>query len=141
MVYLAGKYGETGTWWSNDIEEQALIVSWLAFASSWIQYGLCTARAIINFKGPHNGLGEGFGEEGNKTLLRESHIRATKSLEILENSLEGKKWLVLNRPTVADIAVFVYVDLAPMGGTSLDCYKNIVAWVESIKNFPNFIPI
>lgn len=141
LVYLAGKYDKTNTWWSCDAEEQASIASWLAFAASWIQYGLCTARAIVTFGAPFNGLGTGLGGEGNKVLLRESQIRAVKSLEILEKSLEDKQWLTLNRPTIADIAVFAYVVLAPMADIALDPYPRVISWIERIKRLPNYFPI
>lgn len=136
LVYLAGKNIDQ-KWWSNDIDEQAAIVDWLAFANSWIQYGVFTARAILSFKGPYNGLGTNTYE----STLKEATIRGKKSLEILDKSLENKEWLALGRPTIGDVSVFVYVALAPMGDISLEPYKNVTAWIERIKQLPNFIKI
>lgn len=136
LVYLAGQKLES-KWWSDDIAEQASIVDWLAFANSWIQYGVFTARAILSFKGPYNGLGT----DTYESTLKEATIRGKKSLEILDKSLENKEWLTLDRPTIADVSVFVYVALAPMGDISLEPYKNVNAWIERIKNLPNFIYI
>ena len=137
LVYLAGKYSDKNTWWSEDLVEQAKIVDWLAFAASWVQYGVFTARAILSFKGPYNGLGL----ESTEQTLKEAKIRGHKSLVILDGVLKDREWLANNRPTIADIAVFVYVALAPMGDISLEPYPNVRAWIERIKDLPNFIKI
>ena len=126
LVYLAGKFSDKNTWWSEDLVEQAKIVDWLAFAASWVQYGVFTARAILSFKGPYNGLGL----ESTEQTLKEAKIRGHKSLAILDGVLKDREWLANNRPTVADIAVFVYVALAPMGDISLEPYPNVRAWIE-----------
>lgn len=137
LVYLAGKYSDKNTWWSEDLVEQAKIVDWLAFAASWVQFGVFTARAILSFKGPYNGLGL----ESTEQTFKEAKIRGHKSLAILDGVLKDREWLANNRPTIADIAVFVYVALAPMGDISLEPYPNVRAWIERIKDLPNFIKI
>lgn len=137
LVYLAGKYSDKNTWWSEDLVEQAKIVDWLAFAASWVQFGVFTARAILSFKGAYNGLGL----ESTEQTFKEAKIRGQKSLAILDGVLKDREWLANNRPTIADIAVFVYVALAPMGDISLEPYPNVRAWIERIKDLPNFIKI
>lgn len=137
LVYLSGKYGPSNLWWSDDIVEQAKIVDWLAFAASWVQYGVFTARAILSFKGPYNGLGLNSTEH----TLAEAKIRGIQSLQILDGVLKQREWLANDRPTVADIAVFVYVALAPMGDISLEPYVHVRDWISRIRVLPGFIPI
>ncbi|ODM24039.1 hypothetical protein SI65_01629 [Aspergillus cristatus] len=139
LVYLAGKYHnpDGNGWWSTDVIEQALITDWLAFAASWVQYGVFTARAIVSFGGAFNGLGSASTEQ----TLREAKIRGEKSLQILDQHLESVEWLVLGRPTIADIAVFPYVALAPMGNISLEPFGNVRRWIGRIRELPRFIPI
>jgi glutathione S-transferase len=143
LTYLAGSHPNPGSsstpssYWSADVVEQAKIVDWLAFAASWVQYGVFTARAILSFKGPYNGLGTA----STTQTLKEATIRGHKSLEILDLQLGKEKWLALGRPTIADIGVFVYVALAPMGDISLEGYKNVKRWIEDVKNLDGFIPI
>src|SRR3990172_8255927 len=55
LLYVAAKHGPH-SWWSQDITEQAHIMEWLAFAASWVQYGVFTARALLSFGIPANGL-------------------------------------------------------------------------------------
>lgn len=136
LTYLAGSSPSSG-YWSTDILEQAQIVDWLAFSASWVQYGVFTARAIVSFQGPYNGLGTRTGVGA----LEEAQKRGHTSLKILDGRLEKRDWLTLDRPTIADIAVFVYVALAPMGDVSLEEYRNVRAWIERVKNLEGFIPI
>ena len=135
LVYLAGKH-PASKYWSTDIIEQASIVDWLAFANSWVQYGVFTARAIVSFGGQYNGLGDSI----SPTAYEESVKRGHKSLEILNERLKDNKWLALGRPTIADISVFPYVAMAPMGDISLEPYTNVLKWIGRIKALKGFIP-
>ena len=47
----------------------------------------------------------------------------------------------MGRPTIADISVFVYIALAPMGDISLEPYKAVRAWIEGIKKLKGFFAI
>jgi len=149
LVWLAGAHGNDGqspgpsTYWSGDLYEQTQIIDWLAFSNSWVQYGVFTNRAILSYSGPGNGLGskQNWSEERLKNMLEEGAIRGHKSLSILQDRLHDRDWLVLNRPTVADISVFVYVALAPMGDIDLHPYPAVLSWIERIKKLPNFISI
>lgn len=55
--------------------------------------------------------------------------------------LESHEWLVLGRATIADISVFVYLALAPMGDISLEPYEAVRAWIERIKELKGFFAI
>ncbi|MEM7542831.1 MAG: glutathione S-transferase family protein [Pseudomonadota bacterium] len=135
LVYLANKAGGA-PWWSGTAAEQAAIMEWLAFAASWVQYGVFTARAIISFGISGNGIPHDFTED-----VTASTIRGNKSLEILNDHLSGQDWLACGRATIADVAVFPYVALAPMGNIALDPYPAVCAWIERIKALPGFVAI
>ena len=66
-------------------------------------------------------------------------MRAQKSLRILEQHFQTQEWLALGRPTIADLGVFVYVALAPMGDISLDPYPKVREWIERIKGLGGFL--
>jgi glutathione S-transferase len=68
-------------------------------------------------------------------------MRAEKSLKILEQHLKSEEWLASGRPTVADLSVFVYVALAPMGDISLEPYPAVGEWIERIKGLEGFFGI
>jgi glutathione S-transferase len=134
LVYLAGSHtSQTSlSFWSTDIAEQAAIVDWLAFAATWIQNGIGVARYIVKF----NFHGDPASDRKN---LAVATAKANKSLEILQARLQANEWLALDRPTIADIAVFSYVVLAPMGNISLDPYPDVESWISRIRNLPGFI--
>ena len=92
---------------------------------------------MISFGIPANGLPPDFPHD----VLAEARVRGEKSLSILDGDLAGKEWLALGRPTIADIAVFPYVALAPMGDIALEPYPYVLAWIERIKALPGFISI
>jgi glutathione S-transferase len=68
-------------------------------------------------------------------------MRAEKSLKILEQHLAAEEWLAVGRPTVADLSMFVYVALAPMGDISLEPYPKVREWIERIKGLRGFFGI
>lgn len=105
--------------------------------------GVFTNRAILSYNSPGNGLGpnDKWSKERLDTFLEEGALRGNQSLKILQGRLEENTWLVLGRPTIADISVFVYVALAPMGDVSLQPYPAVLAWIERIKKLPGFISI
>ena len=135
LVYVAGRHGD-GQWWPAEPAAQAAIVEWLAFAASWVQYGVFTARAIVSFGIPANGLPADFFES-----LDAARIRGQRSLEILDAHLSSTDWLTGSHPTIADIAVFPYVALAPMGDISLTPYPAVRAWIARFRELPGFQPI
>jgi glutathione S-transferase len=134
LVYLAARHG--GGWWSQQAAEQAAITEWLAFAASWVQYGVFTARALVAFGIPANGLPPDM-HEG----LEAARIRGRRSLEILDAHLDAHAWLACARPTIADIAVFPYIALAPMGGIALAPYPAVTGWIGRIRGLQGFVPI
>ena len=81
-----------------------------------------------------NGLGWDFPVDP-----KEGQARGKKSLEILDKHLSSRKWLVGSYCTIADIACFPYVALAPMGDISLEPFRFVREWIGRFKELPNFI--
>lgn len=124
LVYLAGKYaGES--WFPKDPLGQASIVQWLSTAANEVQNGPCAARLVDKF---------GYAIDKAQTLQRSARI-----LPLIESHLARHQWLALERPTIADCAVFPYLALAPEGGISLADYPNIQQWIARIKTLPGFL--
>jgi glutathione S-transferase len=124
LVYLARKYaGEA--WLPTDAAGMAEVVSWLMVAENEIARGPNDAR-----------LHDKFGFELNADLARE---KAKRIIGLMDAHLAKHKFLVLDRPTIADIACMPYVGLAHEGGLSLEPYPAIRAWIGRIKALPGFI--
>jgi glutathione S-transferase len=121
LTYIAATSADPGStkipssFWSNDLLEQVRIIEWLAFANGWVQYGVFTARAILLYGGPYNGLGQNTKDASlNKVRLEEAKTRGHKSLSIIDGALAKREWLVGGRPTIADLSNFVYISLVSL---------------------------
>jgi glutathione S-transferase len=101
-------------------------MQWLALAASEIQFGLQYAR---------RGLAQGRWTAGN---LEQSQAIARVALTALEARLAKHAWLALERPTIADVACFPYVETAPESGIALVAYPNISAWLARCKALPGW---
>lgn len=65
--------------------------------------------------------------------------RGHEALAVLERHLRGRAFLVGERPTVADIALYAYSHVAPEGGFDLARYPAVSAWLERVKARPGHI--
>lgn len=124
LVYLARKYGQ-GEWLPVDALGEARVQEWLATASTAVADGPGFARLIVLF-----------GADGD---LAEGQERARGVLAIFEAHLDGRSFLVGDRPTVADIANHSYIAMAPDGGVSLDAYPNVREWLERLEKLQGFV--
>ena len=126
LIYLANKYaGEA--WWPSTAHQQAEVSQWLFTAANEIQHGPCTARLVDKF---------------NYHLDKNVAIhKSVRILKIIEQHLHNREWLAINRPTIADIAIFPYIALASEGGIDLSPYHNIHRWMNNIMSLDNFLPM
>lgn len=124
LVYLARKYGGEN-WLPTDAESLSRVVGWLSTTAGEIRQGPEHARLYHLF--------------GAKSIpIERATEKAQTILQWLDDHLRGRQWLEFERPTIADIAVFPYVALAPDGGIALDAYPEVLAWIERIKHLPGF---
>ena len=73
---------------------------------------------------------------------REAKLRGgTAALRAMESHLTGRQYLVAERYTIADIALFAYTHVAPEGGFDLEPYPAIRAWLERVASQPGHIAI
>ena len=73
---------------------------------------------------------------------REAKIRGgTAALRAMEGHLAGREFLVGERYTIADIALYAYTHVAPEGGFGLEPYPAIRAWLERVAAQPGHIKI
>ena len=127
LVYLARKHS-ADDWLPLDAAAVAQIVSWLAFAENELHHGAAIARAAHTFEIP--GID-----------LPMAQKRTVRSLKLLNGQLAGRDWLVLDRPTIADIACYPYVALAPEGAVDLAPFENIRSWIKRVEAIPGYRPM
>lgn len=110
LTHIAKKYADE-SWYPQDEQGHAQIMQWLALSENELLYGLARARAVILFKRPFDML--------------QCQQEGQAGLKVLDDHLADKAWLVSDNPTIADLACYPYVVLAPDGKISLDPYSNV----------------
>jgi glutathione S-transferase len=126
LVYLARRYGGE-VWLPSDPESIGLVMQWLSTAVHDIQQGLAAARVYHLF--------------GRQLDIELATTRAHAVLKVMDRHLRDRHWLELERPTIADIACFPYVAIAEDGKISLTNYPNVVAWIDRVKQLPNYVDL
>ena len=64
-----------------------------------------------------------------------------RTLDALERHLEARRFLVAERFTVADIALYAYTHVAPEGGFDLARYPAINRWLERVAAEDGHVPM
>jgi len=126
LVYLASRYGQ-GRWLPTDPVGLAQVQRWLSAAAGPLAYGPCAARLIKVFNAPLN--------------ADEVIARAHGLFTVLDAELEGRRFLLGEAPSIADVALYTYTSHAPEGGVSLQPYPQVRAWLARIEALPGFIPM
>lgn len=125
LVYLAKKF-DRHDWLPEDAGTAARIQKWLSVAAGEIARGPAAARLITVFKAP---------------LPAEETINGAHAvLSLIEAALERSAFLVDQKPTIADVALYSYISSTPEGNVDLTTYPRIKAWLASIEALPGFIP-
>lgn len=124
LVYLARKYAEPH-WLASEPLSMARVMQWLAVAQNELLYGLARARAVKLLNRPWN--------------LEQCQQLGASGLRVMEAHLALHEWLANEQISIADIACYPYVALAPEGGLSLDEYPYIRQWMQRMQNQPGYI--
>jgi glutathione S-transferase len=124
LVYLAKKY-DNGNWLPERAEHAALVQQWLSTTSSRIANGPATARLITLFGANNN--------------AEEVIQRSNDLLDVINQHLESRTFLVGDGPTIADVAAYTYIAHAPEGNVSLTQYGNVTAWLKRVESLKGFV--
>lgn len=129
LVYLATRYDPTQRWFPVDARSRGRVALWLTVAED-ITRSASAAR-----------LHDAFGYPFDVNACREAAHKLFAHIEdhLADGEIEGREWLAGDAPTIADIACFPYVALAPEGGVLLDRYPALRRWIHRVKTLPNFI--
>ena len=124
LVYLARKYGNE-QWLPNEATALAEVATWLSTTVNEVSMG--PNRLRLHYK---------FGRAINS---EESMQTAINLLNILQGRLEKYEWLATDHLTIADIAIYPYIALAPEGRLDLESYPAVTGWVSRIQALPGYV--
>ncbi|TGL95164.1 glutathione S-transferase [Leptospira barantonii] len=125
LLYLALEYGKKEEWFPSSAVNAAKVMQWLATSANEVGRGPAALRAHYKFGRPIN--------------LEEATSITNDLLKILENQFTESLWLVGNKITIADVALYPYIALANEGNVDLKPYTNIRAWLKRIEELPGFV--
>jgi len=125
LVYLARQYGGD-QWLPLEAVPLSQVVRWLSITAGEVRQGPENARLYHLFGATRINI--------DRAIQKAEFI-----LTQLNRHLSDCDWLELGRPTIADVAVFPYVALAPDGRIDLAPYAQVLAWIERMKRLPGFV--
>ncbi len=130
LAYLARRFDPDGSWFPvNDPAAAARIVEWLAIAAK-LDASAGVARA-------HDMLGADADIVAARATATELIRRIEQHLAETDGGTGG--FLTGPEPTIADLACFSGVALAPDGGIELDFCPYILNWMHRIRRLEGFI--
>ena len=125
LVYLA----EGSSLWPDDAFERAEVLRWLVYeqaeiipATGGLRFRLATGRLA-----PDDPDAQRRRQAGEEVLA------------LLDRHLESRRFLVADRYSIADIAVFGYVHVADEAGYDMAAYPHVGAWLERVRSQPGYM--
>jgi len=115
----------TGAW------ERALVLQWMFFE----QYSHEPCIAVARFWHFAGRL------EENRDALPAKWEGGHHALGVMEQHLEGRRFLVADRYSVADIALYAYTHVADEGGFELERFPAVRAWLARVAAQPGHVGI
>ena len=126
LAYLARRYADE-TWLPLEPAALAAVMEWLSVAANELEHGPYAARLGCQLKLPVD--------------VPAAQEKARAVLAVVEAHLQDRAWLAGGHPTIADIACYPAIALAPHGEVSLEPFPNIGAWLGRVRGLPNYEPM
>lgn len=122
LIYLARQSADP-SWLPLDAVAMSRVMEWLSVAANEISRGPAPIRAHYKF--------------GRPVAMEDAQQVTANVLLILEQQLTDSEWLAADHITIADIAVYPYIALAPEGKIALT--PAICRWITRIQALPNYV--
>lgn len=105
----------------------------------WEQYNhepnIATLRFWIAF------VGEERLSDTQRAQLDPKRAAGEAALKLMDEHLARRSFLVAERPTLADIALYAYTHVANEGGFDLSAYPAVRRWLDRVAAQPGYAPM
>jgi glutathione S-transferase len=125
LDYLALRFVKFG--WASD-DERREILRWLLWDNHKLTSYIGTLRFLLRFM-----------KTGETPVTEFLRGRATNALAILNRHLEGRRFAVAKRPTIADLSMCGYLYWPDEFGVDWRDHPQIAAWLERIRALPGWV--
>jgi len=116
----------------TDPYERAQVLQWMFFEQYSHEPQIAVARFWLAYADDPDRYAD---------QLPERHAGGYRALDAMEGHLASRTFLVGERYSIADIALYAYTHVAEEGGFDLSGYPAINAWLERVAAQPGHVPI
>jgi glutathione S-transferase len=128
LLYLGRKYSPNRLY-PEDLRGFGAMAQWLFFGKTSVDPNLAVARYFTKFLGP---------ADRDEKRLNELRTQGNGVLKVMDDHLERNDFLA-GSYSIADIACYPYVNLAPEGGIDLSPYPSVILWCDRIRSQPGYL--
>lgn len=116
----------------DDRFERAQVLQWLFFE----QYDHEPNVAVARFLQRHRPDDESLGDK-----LEACREGGHQAIGAMDRHLRGRDFLVADRFTLAEVALYAYTHVAEEGGIGLDAYPAVRGWLARVAGQPGHVPM
>lgn len=110
--------------------ERAYVMQWLFFEQYSHEPYIATSRFLLHYAN---------NADQYRDVIAQKREPGYAALGVMERQLKDHPFLVGDRYTIADIALYAYTHVADEGGFDLSQFPAILAWIERVKSQPNYV--
>jgi glutathione S-transferase len=127
LTYLAKR---SGKFLPRSESDRLEALRWIIFDNQKVSGYLGPYRFLRNFAKP----------PGHPAVLEFLKLRVDNALGIVDKRLSGRRYLVGNKTTIADLSLvgYLYYPADEFGFDIAGQYRNIAAWLDRIKALPGW---
>lgn len=122
LVDVTGRFG------GADAGERRQAREWLAWEADRLLTWVGRTRFFTRFMRPDPAVADYF------------RAQAGGGIQVIDDCLEGRDWLVGGEPTIADIGCHACLAYADEANIALDEWPNVAAWTARIRGLPGYLP-
>ena len=126
LFYLA----EGTPYLPSDRLDQARVLQWLFFEQYSHEPYIAVVRFLLRHTAP---------DDPRRSILEQRRKGGYDALGVMERHLAERPFFVVNRYTIADIALYAYTHVADQGGFELGSYPAVRAWLARVETQPGYV--
>lgn len=133
LIYLS----EATPYLPEDKLERAYVMQWLFFEQYSHEPYIATSRFLMHYANSTDPQQAA----ANQAVIQQKREPGYAALGVLERQLKDHPFLVGDRYTIADIALYAYTHVAGEGGFDLNGFPAILAWIDRVQSQPNYVSL
>jgi glutathione S-transferase len=116
----------------EDRFDRADMLRWMFFEQYSHEPNIATMRFWLAY------VGEAKLSDAQRVQIDGKLVAGNAALKLMDEHLGGRAWLVGDRISLADIALYAYTHVAEEGGFDLDAFPHVEAWLARVAAAPGY---